>query len=194
VEETMRYLILVILVILVISILSGCQGDHPWRDEHRGILKDVRGFAGDLVVQFDDNRTFSFPVAYLRESDEWGIGKMVTLQTMRDSMFLGKGLFYRFISLADNERQHVPRERSVLQVHLPCVHEARRGEAVDAGEGVMMTCRDCEHHRGPFDSDDDCYCDVSEDEMHRLCCPTMAHYENVEPVDAEECPWFVLRP
>jgi len=57
-----------------------------------------------------------------------------------------------------------------------------------------MTCRDCEHHRGPFDSDDDCYCDVSEDEMHRLCCPTMAHYENVEPVDAEECPWFVLRP
>ena len=112
----MRYLILVILVILVISILSGCQGDHPWRDEHRGILKDVRGFAGDLVVQFDDNRTFSFPVAYLRESDEWGIGKMVTLQTMRDSMFLGKGLFYRFISLVytrlDEEKPLTPEKES----------------------------------------------------------------------------------
>lgn len=63
------------------------------------------------------------------------------------------------------------------------------------GEGEMlcpemMTCTACVHHKGPFDSDDDCYCDENEEMHSGGFCPPRAHYEEVDEVDARLCPSF----
>lgn len=75
----MRVLFLVPFLITIL--LSGCEGDHPWRDEHRGVLKGVRGFSGEMILIFDDGHQERVHFEKLSScSHSWEIGQEIVLK------------------------------------------------------------------------------------------------------------------
>ncbi len=81
---------------MLMLLLAGCKGDYDWRTEHRGVLKTVNGYDKMMVVTFEDGAAYKVPAAYLTESDQWGMGQEVILQTEKVG---GGSVYWRFRSI-----------------------------------------------------------------------------------------------
>ena len=71
------------LLIVLIPLFTGCKGDYPWRDEHRGVLKSVAGYGRTMVVTFEDDKSYKVELdSDLSDSCEpWRVGEEIILQT-----------------------------------------------------------------------------------------------------------------